>query len=223
MRRRKGRIVWLVLVTGIVSMVLMGLYIYKHHRAYWNRFFEVPREPEPEIIIPEPRKLRNDHPYSLHLNASEHKIQGGIKDDEALEQFKALGRLVQVNDGKGYKLMDQQHGMPYLLPEAAQILKEIGLTFDYITQSSHYFTVTSTTRTIESQKRLQRTNVNATTLSVHSFGNAFDISYIRFDGVKEYNYELKKKLELVLADFQYRKKILVIKERKQSCYHITCL
>ena len=210
-------------MAGLVLVLLMGLYVIKNHSGWWCRFFETQKYPEYVIIIPEPRKLRNDHPYSLHLEASEHKIPGGINDDEELERLKSLGRLVQVKNAKGYILRDQQHGTPYLLPEAAQILIEIGLTFDYVTQSKHFFTVTSTTRTIESQKKLQRTNINATTLSAHSFGNAFDISYIRFDGVKDFNYELKKQLELVLADFQFRKKILVVKERKQSCYHITCL
>jgi uncharacterized protein YcbK (DUF882 family) len=223
MGRRKKRNVWGVLVAGMVVFMLMGVYVIKNHRELWSRFFETQKEPEYVVIVPEPRKLRNDHPYSLHLDASEHKIPGGIKDDVELERFKSLGRLVEVKVGKGYTLMDQDHGVPYLLPEAVQILKEIGLTFDHITQSKHYFTVTSTTRTIESQKKLQRSNINATTLSAHSFGNAFDISYIRFDGVKDYNHELRKKLELVLADFQHRKKILVIREKKQSCYHITCL
>jgi uncharacterized protein YcbK (DUF882 family) len=223
MRSRKKRISRAVLGAGLVLVLMMGLYGIKNYLGLWSRFFETQQEPEYVVIVPEPRKLRNDHPYSLHLDASEHKIPGGIKDDEELERLKSFGRLVEVKDAKGYTLMEQQHGKPYLLPEAAQILKEIGLTFDHITQSKHFFTVTSTTRTIESQKKLQRSNINATTLSAHSFGNAFDISYIRFDGVKDFNYELKKQLELVLADFQFRKKILVIKERKQSCYHITCL
>lgn len=223
MRRKKKQIVRAVILTGLVLVMLMGVYVIKNHRGLWSLFFETRKEQEYVVIVPEPRKLRNDHPYSLHLEASEHKIPGGIKDDEELLRFMSIGRLVEVKDGKGYTLMDQDHGSPYLLPEAVQILKEIGLTFDHITESKHFFTVTSTTRTVESQKKLQRSNINATTLSAHSFGNAFDISYIRFDGVKDFNYELKKQLELVLADFQFRKKILVIKERKQSCYHITCL
>ncbi|MEP0711605.1 MAG: DUF5715 family protein, partial [Algoriphagus sp.] len=97
-----------------------------------------------------------------------------------------------------------------------------GLAFQTLTDNESYFMLTSVTRTPEQQKSLRRRNKNATSgESSHSYGVSFDISYIRFNGKKNWNREKQKKLEKVLAEFQDAGKILFIKERKQSCYHVT--
>jgi hypothetical protein len=75
---------------------------------------------------------------------------------------------------------------------------------------------------MDQQKKLYRRNRNATAgNSSHSYGVSFDISYIRFNGKKAFNYKAQKQLEAVLNYFQEINKIYVIKERKQNCYHIT--
>lgn len=83
-------------------------------------------------------------------------------------------------------------------------------------------TYTSLTRTLEDQCRLRKVNRNASSgLSSHNYGNAFDVSYVRFNDRLERNERLEKILEKVLKEFENAGKIYFIKEKMQSCYHVT--
>ena len=107
-----------------------------------------------------------------------------------------------------------------LTPKAAAILDTLGERFYHNTRSRIY--ITSLTRTVESQQRLTKTNINATSkTSTHSYGASFDISYFNFNSRYGENIGLQKELEKILTQLQKEKRIYVIYERKMKCYHIT--
>jgi hypothetical protein len=139
-----------------------------------------------------------------------------------LDSAIAKGYLVPVERSRGFEIAEMTHSYPYLTPRAKKILEQIGLSFYVHSGDQSSFTVTSLTRTEETQKQLRRRNGNATSdESTHCRGVSFDISYIRYNGVKDWNYERTKKLEGVLAALQEKGDIYVLKERNQSCFHVT--
>jgi len=145
-----------------------------------------------------------------------------IKNESELEELISRNKLLVVEDGTGYTLEDMTHSYPYLTPNAKRALQRIGLSFYEYSTDNSTVTVTSCTRTEDTQKKLRRSNRNATQEeSTHTRGVSFDISYIRYNGVKDWNDKYTKVLEGILAAMQANHEIYVIKERKQSCFHIT--
>jgi hypothetical protein len=72
------------------------------------------------------------------------------------------------------------------------------------------------------QKRLMRKNRNATKkVSTHCYGVSFDISYVRFNGKRGYDFLLMRKLEKILLKRQKEGRIYVLREINSKCYHIT--
>lgn len=185
----------------------------------------VTREPEEIFVVPElePFKGRlSKDAYDDHLSAGEIGGVGLIQDEKLLLRYLENESLVEVNAGEGYRVDKLTHSHPYLTPNAKKVLEELGKTFQAQAGGDSFFTVTSGTRTLDQQRKLKRRNRNATSgNSSHSYGVSFDISYIRFNGKKAFNYKAQKQLETVLNYFQETNKIYVIKERKQNCYHVT--
>ncbi|MBW8360143.1 MAG: hypothetical protein K0M63_10140 [Weeksellaceae bacterium] len=62
---------------------------------------------------------------------------------------------------------------------------------------------------------------NTTILNSHHYGNSFDISYVRFNDRLSRNSSLEQILEKVLKEYERAGKIYFIKEKQQSCYHVT--
>lgn len=177
----------------------------------------------PDILeIPRIKGTLKKDIYEDHLQAAEQKGVGIIENEWKLFHLLNDQNLEEVNEGTGYKVEDLTHSHPYLTPHAKTVLEEIGQMYEVISGEGNFITVSSVTRTMDQQKKLQKRNRNATAgNSSHSFGVSFDISYIRFNGVKSFDQKAQKNLEKVLNHFQKADKIYVIKERKQSCYHIT--
>ena len=149
---------------------------------------------------------------------------GSLKDTAALFNLVRQEMLVAVVPDKGYLLANMTHSYPYLTENTLLALRKIGASFYEASGDSSAFTVSSIARTEETQKKLRKRNANASkSESSHTFGVSFDISYIRYNGVKEWNYERTLALEGVLATMQKNGEILVLKERNQSCFHITVL
>jgi hypothetical protein len=177
--------------------------------------------PIPRFIPPIPEDLITKE-YDKHLYAAEYNGFGLIESENHFKNLIEEQKLVQVDKGAGYEVMDLTHSHPFITPYSKTILEELGLAFQELTDDESYFTLTSVTRTPEQQKSLRRRNRNATSgLSSHSYGVSFDVSYIRFNGKKSWNRKTQKKLEKILNEFQKSEKIFFIKERKQSCYHVT--
>lgn len=177
----------------------------------------------PEVVeLPDLKRKLSKDAYEDHLSAAEFSGIGLIQDENQLKQLVSTKVLVEASEGTGYKVDPLTHSHPFITQHSKKILEEIGKTYQALAGEGNYFTVTSATRTIDQQKKLKRRNRNATDgNSSHSYGVSFDISYIRFNGVKNWDQKAQKKLEAVLSHFQKENKIFVIKERKQSCYHIT--
>lgn len=137
--------------------------------------------------------------------------------------------LVKIATCRWYDLDTLTHSMPYLVPEAAQLLETIGRNFEDSLRthnaSGHKFRVTSVLRTAHSVKKLRRVNRNATDSSTHQLGTTFDISYAHFnnDGRSPQvsDEQLKYILAEVLYDLRRQNKCLMKFERKSPCFHIT--
>ncbi|MCE7053220.1 DUF5715 family protein [Algoriphagus sp. AGSA1] len=188
-----------------------------------------PEKPEPiEVDLPAPRVIPSipegliGKEYDKHLYAAEHNGFGLIEDEDHMKKLVEDEKLVQVSEGNGYEVMTLTHSHPFITPYSKTVLEEIGTAFQTLTDTETFFVLTSVTRTPDQQKSLRKRNRNATEgISSHSYGSSFDISYIRFNGKKSFDRKKQKALEKVLDEFQEDGKIFFIKERKQSCYHVT--
>ena len=159
----------------------------------------------------------------------------GIRPVETREEAKHLGKkLVEINSCEAYKVDSLTHSIPYLVPRAAKLLKEIGENFqDSLINKGlnpNQIIVTSVLRTQSDQKRLRTGNRNATENSAHAYATTFDISHKRFQKLEDskgYPTEevnpvhLKMVLSEVLRDLRKAEKCLVKYELKQGCFHIT--
>ena len=119
--------------------------------------------------------------------------------------------------------------MPYLVPRAAQLLKDIGRAFQdtILTRGGgdYRIKVTSALRTEYSVSRLRRRNRNASDQSCHRYGTTFDISWTKFDCMDTTRLvsleDLKNILAEVIQDKRQQGRCYAIYERKQGCFHVT--
>ena len=137
--------------------------------------------------------------------------------------------VVKIASCEEYYLDDLTHSYPFLVPEAAQLLKDIGARFNKLLwergQSKYRIKVTSVLRTPETIRSLMRRNVNAVEVSAHQYATTFDVSYSKFIKDSKENPRtfgnLADLLSEVLQDFQDEGRCYVKYEGKQSCFHIT--
>ena len=138
--------------------------------------------------------------------------------------------LVCVRSCREFYLDDLTHSFPFLVPEAAQLLSDIGRAFNDSLAARgggcYRIKVTSLLRTPATVKKLKKVNGNATEESTHSFGTTFDISYGKFviDSLAEpYRTfeDLKNLLGEILYDMREQGRCYVKFEFRQSCFHIT--
>jgi len=176
---------------------------------------------EPITLVASKGKLRKDY-YQKHIKVAKQIGVGSLKDTSAIQKFVQEKRLTSVVSDRGYILGDMTHSYPYLTEEAILVLRKIGASFYQSSGDCSAFTVSSLARTENTQKKLRKHNHNATKKeSSHCYGVSFDISYIRYNGTREWSYERTKTLEGILATMQKNGEIYVLKERNQSCFHIT--
>lgn len=172
------------------------------------------------------RKVFKDSNY-LHLQAGEAigtGVIGSIDDAWYLPH-----PLVEVKSCEEYYVDNLTHSYPYLVPQAAELLKEIGHRFNDSLEArgggDYRIKVTSVLRTPMTVKRLRRINRNATNTSAHQYGTTFDISYSRFIcdsiNVNRSFEDLKNLLGEILYDLREEGRCYVVFERKQSCFHVT--
>jgi hypothetical protein len=176
---------------------------------------------DPGELVAFSGRLKKDT-YEEHLTAAELKGLRLIQDEYQLYQKIHDSTLVDVSQGRGYRVDSLTHSFPFVTTDSKVVLEELGKAYEALAGEGNFFTVSSATRTESQQKALKRRNRNATDgNSSHSYGISFDISYIRFNGVRGWDGKAQKNLETVLNHFQQTGKIYVIKERRQSCYHVT--
>lgn len=154
----------------------------------------------------------------------------GLQPIDGLAAAWNISRPVRrLTSCKEYYIDNLTHSVPYLVPEAADLLKEIGARFNDSLQArgggDYRIKVTSVLRTAGAVKRLRRRNINATVNSAHQYGTTFDISYSKFacdtTSVQRTQEDLKNLLAEVLKGVRDEKKCYVKYERRQGCFHIT--
>lgn len=181
----------------------------------------------PSYIEQRPLKeIFNDSNY-LQLEAAE---KNGFKPVRSLRDAYNIDRpLIRIYSCDAYMLDDLSASVPYLVPKAAQLLKEIGYAFqDSIRKrggKDYRIKVTSVTRTNYSVAKLMRRNRAATENSCHQYGTTFDISWVRFDCMDPTMVvsleDLKNILAEVVQDFRRQGRCYAIFERWSGCLHIT--
>lgn len=160
--------------------------------------------------------------YKPHLDASKSFNVNILKNTSQVQKYINKGKFHTVKKtGKGYKVQKLEYSRPYLVSKAKTTLEKIAARFSKETKGNT-FTVSSITRTLEDQCRLRRVNSNASLgISSHNYGNSFDISYVRFNNKLQINPKMEAALEKVLKYYANAGRIFYIKERQQSCFHIT--
>lgn len=164
----------------------------------------------------------------IHLEAA---LQTGLVPLTDTRSHWNLRRpIVKIVSCADYYVEDLTHSVPFLVPEAAYMLHEIGSRFNDTLKArgggKYRIRVSSILRTPEGVRRLRRRNVNAVDSSVHQMGTTVDVSYARFvpspdnDIVRSID-DLKGVLAEVLHDMRDENKCFVKFERKQPCFHIT--
>ena len=190
----------------------------------------VPEKPNKITYLNAGRIFRDDN--DKHLSAVG-KIgikplasREGIKD--ASRELKMVGGAMRFDES--YVVDKLTHSSPFLVPEAAQLLQDIGTAFHDSLRNKHLpqysIIVTSVLRTDADVKSLSRTNINASKRSVHCYGTTVDITYTRFvkhddEGPSARDVDLKAVLTEVLRDLRNQGRCYVKYEVKQACFHIT--
>lgn len=173
---------------------------------------------------------------ALHLkHARANGIDPIVKDKEVdliAEKLIKLNKLKKLKDTRYYKVDKLSHSHPYLTPETIEMLNLLGKRFHQKLaekkMGKYKFRVSSVLRTHESQKRLSRSNINATSDSSHLYGTTLDIGWKRIykktfwgrthlvaDG------PAIKILSETIGEHRKEGHLVVITEMKEACFHIT--
>ena len=137
--------------------------------------------------------------------------------------------LVKITSCADFYVEPLTHSTPYMVPQGAAMLHEIGRRFRDSLQArgggDYRVKVTRVLRTPANVRRLRRANRNAIDSSVHQMGTTVDISYSRFAAYAPVPArsaeDLKNLLGEVLFAMRNEGKCWVKYERHQPCFHIT--
>lgn len=160
--------------------------------------------------------------YAKRIGIKPLKDRGDIADVE--------DRLSKVNSCQYYFIKSGKHSLPYLVPEAARLLKDIGQDFQQRLVNSgyhpHSIVITSLLRTKFDVKNLKEVNNVAISNSAHLNGTTFDISYARFvpwlgTGKVPDRDVLACTLGETLDELRNHGRCCVKFENSTNCYHVT--
>lgn len=191
----------------------------------------LPDMPEPTVGM----KVRHIGRYadifndSNYIHWAEAEKIGIVPLSDTRSHWDLRRPIVKVAPCRDFFVEPLTYSRPYLIPEAAALLHEIGARFrDTIASrggGDYRIKVTSVLRTPESVSRLRRRNSNALDSSVHQLGTTFDISYSRFiadsDRIPRSADDLKGVLAEVLYALREEGRCWIKYELKQPCFHIT--
>ena len=163
-----------------------------------------------------------------HLSAA-HRIGVAAHNVENILEDPIIDKLQLIDDKEAYIVDELTHSAPYLVPRAAELLSEIGRSFQDSLVMHHLppykIIVTSVLRTGKDVKKLGRRNLNASKNSAHCYATTFDITYKRFHPLSDAEEVPQIKLKLVLGevlrDLKKQGRCYVKHEVKQACFHIT--
>jgi len=167
------------------------------------------------------------NPYTRHQKAARSLPNSFfIKNDSDIKYGLGVDKLVEVKDGRGYRLDRLRHSKPMLLPEVRDLLVEMGNDYADVLEGTDsegtVFRVTSLTRTDKQQRKLARGNRNATRgESTHSYGASFDIAFMDRPNEKANCNRPTREIQKLLVKYQKAGRILIIPEG--GCMHITLI
>lgn len=173
------------------------------------------------------RKLRDILPDYI----GESRVTGIRKCNTKRELIRkaAQNEVFRIRDSRGFVVEDLSYSYPYLTKEGKTLLREIGKRFRKKISGTRLrgsdFRITSMTRTAEEFKKLKKSNSNASENTPHFYGNAFDISYVKFSARKWFvtdcdKYFLKEALAQVIWQLREEKRCWATYEIKQGCFHV---
>jgi Family of unknown function (DUF5715) len=202
------------------------------------RFIGGGNDDKPEVIK-SVGTIRVDYYKDLNATHLKYAKANGIKGFKSNKEFRQQiddlvddDKLVKVETCDYYVVDKLTHSHPYLTPEAAELLEDIGKRFQEKLENNdlkiRYYQVTSLLRTGESQRGLSRSNVNASSNSSHLYGTTFDITYARVFTRPR----LQKSAEIAdgpairllseaIGELRKEGRCVVVTERKERCFHIT--
>ncbi|MBR4735920.1 MAG: hypothetical protein IK052_07495 [Bacteroidales bacterium] len=219
------------------SVVLSGLFLYSFfsvrscvREKQWLALGPIENHPVRIFDVKYAREFNDMNP--VHLAAAEAIGVKPVKDREEADKMK--GKLVLLEDTDTYVIRDLTHSIPYVVPEAKELLDLIGKNFQDSLASHglnpNKMVITSVMRTEDDVAALRKHNVNASENSSHRYGTTFDLSYWRYVKIEELRgrpYEdvppeyLRAVLGQVLRDIHNQGLCYIKYERKQNCFHIT--
>ena len=165
------------------------------------------------------------NPYTRHQKAARSLPNSFfIKNDSDIRYGLGVNKLVEVEDGRGYRIDRLKHSKAMLLPEVYELLIEMGNAYADALEGTDsegtVFRVTSLTRTDAQQRKLARRNRNATRgASTHSYGASFDIAFMDRPNEKANCSRPTREIQKLLLKYQKEGRILIIPEG--GCMHIT--
>lgn len=161
-------------------------------------------------------------------NGLKHPIKNTDDFNARLDSLSDNGILVRIKPNRYYNIRPLTHSVPYLTPEARDLLKLIGIRFQKNLKKAglpaYKFQISSLLRTVEYQRQLTRVNRNATpSESSHYYATTFDIAYDKYDrrGCSVSDPEIEAILENTLTELRSECRLMIIRERSNKCFHIT--
>lgn len=151
------------------------------------------------------------------------------RNKEELDKRISEGKLVKIRTNRRFIVEEMTHSYPYLTKESKELLNEIGKRFRKKVANNGLkgsrFILTSMTRTTEKIEELSKNNGNVSENSPHLYGNAFDITYVRFSANKLFVSQcdkrfMKEALAEVIWQLRQEKKCWATYERGQYCFHV---
>lgn len=187
--------------------------------------------PEPTVALPAHWKgdMRKEFNDSNFVHRAEAEQLGITPLTDTRSHWHLRRPIVKIESCADFYVEPLRYSRPYLVPEAAAMLHEIGRRFNDTLAvrggGDYRIKVTSVLRTPETVARLRRGNKNAVDSSVHQYGTTIDISYARFAAdskrIARSAVDLKMILAEVLKAMRDEGKCWIKLEYKQPCFHIT--
>lgn len=153
---------------------------------------------------------------------------------EKIEELEKEDQLVKITDNSYYRICRLTHSHPYLTPDAEQFLEDLGKRFRKKLNEKdlpeYYFQVSSLLRTRENQKKLSRSNGNATSNSSHMYGTTFDIPYTTvikrtflWNEAEITDGNASKLLSEALGELRKEGRCVAVTEYNEACFHVTVI
>jgi hypothetical protein len=178
-----------------------------------------------EVPVNFPFTFNDNNPHQLAA-AKKYGIEP-LEDRSQLTK-KVKRHLKLIEEGKYYSIDPLTHSVPYLTPQAAKLLKDIGKNFQKAEKKhkmgKYKIIVTSVLRTKEDVRKLMKVNSNAVPNSAHCHATTFDITYRRFkyvEGKENDSRQMKYLLGEVMDKLRQKGRCYVRYETQQTCLHIT--